>query len=438
MASAHNAEQAFFPLDDELELLPGSLTPSLQEDLVHLGVWMPFGKAVQAVQRFRCTGVSRPTVERITEAAGAAYVAYQNEEAARIEREMPEPPAGPARLFMSADGAMVPLVGGEWAEVKTLVIGEVQPPREVKGEKVICTAKQSYFSRLTDAVTFQRLALVETQRRGVETAAEVAFVTDGAEWLQKFAHHHRSDAVRILDFPHAGEHIAAVGQACLGEGSSAAQKWLETQLHELKQNGPDAVIAEVAHLVATRPQSPDVATHLAYLEKRKPHMNYPAFLAAGWPIGDGATESANKLVVEARLKGSGMHWARCHVDPMVALRNIVCNDRWDEAWPQIVQTLRRQERCRRSERRERRCAAKLSAAIEATTPNPTVPAITVPPPAPSMTAQISLTSATQPPASDTPTQPKQPWRPPANHPWRHMPVGKARFKPTTRQTNAKL
>jgi hypothetical protein len=128
-------------------------------------------------------------VERLTEAAGAAYVAYQNEEAARIEREMPEPPAGPAQLFMSADGAMVPLVGGEWAEVKTLAIGEVQPPQKVKGEWVIRTAKHSYFSRLTDAETFQRLALVETQRRGVETAAEVAFVTDGAEWLSNGARH---------------------------------------------------------------------------------------------------------------------------------------------------------------------------------------------------------------------------------------------------------
>jgi hypothetical protein len=432
--------QAFFPLArrNELELLPGSLTPSLQEDVIHLGTWMPFGKAVQAVRRFRRTEVSRPTAERLTEAAGAAYVAYQNEEARQIEREMPEPPAGPAQLFMSADGAMVPLVGGEWAEVKTLAIGEVQPPQKVKGEWVIRTAKHSYFSRLTDAETFQRLALVETQRRGVETAAEVAFVTDGAEWLQKFAHHHRSDAVRILDFPHAGEHIAAVGQACLGEGSSAAQEWLKTQLHELKRNGPDAVIAEVAHLVATRPQSPDLATHLAYLEKRKPHMNYPAFLAAGWPIGDGATESANKLVVEARLKGSGMHWDRCHVDPMLALRNIVCNDRWDEAWPQIVQTLRRQEHQRRNAHRERRRAANSNAAIEATTLHPMGPSLPVPPPAPIMTAHISPPTSTHLPASDVPTQPKQPWRPPANHPWRHMPVGKARFKPTTRQANAKL
>lgn len=417
-----------------MELLSGGLTPSLQEDLVHLAAWMPFDKAAQALQRFRQTEVSRPTAERMTEAAGAAYVTFQNEEVAQIERELPEPPTGPAQLLMSVDGAMVPLVGGEWAEVKTLVIGEVQPPQEIKGERVIRTAKPSYFSRLTDAETFQRLALVETQRRGVETAAAVAFVTDGSEWLQKFAHHHRCDAVRILDFPHAGEHLAAVGQASFGEGSGAAQAWLRTQLHALKHSGPEAVVAEVAHLVATQPNSPGLATHLAYLEKRQAHMHYPTFLAAGWPIGDGAVESANKLVVEARLKGSGMHWARSHVDPMLALRNIVCNDRWDEAWPQIVKTLRQQAHQRRISRRLSRRAARGSTATETTAPAPPIS----PPPAPISSAPISLLSPVQPSTPDTPTPLHQPWRPPANHPWRHMPVGKARFKPITKTGNAKL
>ena len=45
MESARRAGRAFSPLDDELALLPGALTPSLQEDLVRLGVWMPFGRA---------------------------------------------------------------------------------------------------------------------------------------------------------------------------------------------------------------------------------------------------------------------------------------------------------------------------------------------------------------------------------------------------------
>ena len=404
-------------------MLPGALTPSLQEDLVQLGVWMPFGKAAQQLRRFRQTDVSRPTAERVAEAAGAAYVAWQTAEVARIERELPAPPAGPAQLFMSVDGAHIPLVGGDWAEVKTLVLGVVQPPKLVKGETVIGTTEHSYFSRLTDSDTFQRLALVETQRRGVETAGQVGFVTDGSEWLQKFADQHRADAVRILDFPHAGEHIAAVGQASLGEGSREAQSWLKTQLHELKHTGPGPVVAEVQRLVAAQPEAAAAATHLAYLEKRIAHMQYPTFLAAGWPIGDGAVESGNKLVVEARLKGSGMHWARPHVDPMLALRNIVCSDRWDEAWPQIVSTLRQQVQQRHAEQRQQRRTAHRSATIQPTVPLPSAPL--PPPPAP------------KPSAPPVQAPPDQPWRPPANHPWRRMPVGRARFEPSTRRTDAK-
>ena len=431
MGSVPGVGRAFFPLDDELELLPGALTPSLQEDLTHLGAWMPFEKAAQQLRRFRQTDVSRPTAERVTEAAGAAYVAFQTAEVARIERELPKPPAGPAQLFMSVDGAHIPVVGGEWAEVKTLVIGVVQPPAVIKGETVIRTAEHSYFSRLTDSDTFQRLALVETQRRGVETASAVGFVTDGAEWLQKFADQHRADAVRILDFPHAGEHLAAVGQASLGEGTSAAQSWLETQLHELKHNGPGQVVAEVQRLVAAQPASAHVATHLAYLEKRTAQLQYPTFLAAGWPIGDGAVESGNKLVVEARLKGSGMHWARPHVDPMLALRNIVCSDRWDEAWPQIVRTLRQQAQQRRAERRHERHQARSRA-----TGQPTAPLPSAVPPLPAA-VHASVTPTPHPSAPPAQAQPGQPWRPPANHPWRHMPVGRARFRPPSKQADAK-
>jgi hypothetical protein len=77
----------------------------------------------------------------------------------------------------------------------------------------------------------------------------------------------------------------------------------------------------------------------------------------------------NKLVVEARLKGTGMHWARPHVDPLVALRNIACSDRWEEAWPQISCELRRQAAQRRVQQRQKRktrCDA-LSARADATT-----------------------------------------------------------------------
>ena len=291
------------------QLLAGHYTPTLYEGMTRLSTWMPFARAVKEVSYFRHTHVTEATVRRQTEAAGAAYVAVQEQAVARLERNAPPAPQGPEQQFLSVDGAFVPLVGGEWAEVKTLVIGEVEPPKQVKDEIVIQTRALSYFSRLTDSTTFQRLALVETHRRGVETAGAVGAVTDGAEWCQSFVDFHRSDAVRILDFPHAGEHLAQIGQAVFGEGTAATEAWFTQQLHQLKHAGPTVVLAEVHQRLAAHADLTTLPEPVAYLDKRESQMQYPAFQAAGWPIGDGAVESGNKLVVEARLKGSGMHWA---------------------------------------------------------------------------------------------------------------------------------
>jgi hypothetical protein len=68
------------------------------------------------------------------------------------------------------------------------------------------------------------------------------------------------------------------------------------------------------------------------------------------PIGSGSTKSANKVVVEARLKGSGMHWARVHVDPLVALRRVTCANGWGETWPRIAARLRTDANGRRRAR----------------------------------------------------------------------------------------
>ena len=433
MACARTVKRVFSPLDEELGLLPGALTPSLQEDIVRLGTWMPFRRVVGEVQHFRHTDVAKSTIERLTETAGAAYVAVQTSAVAQIERELPVPPPGPAQQFLSVDGAMVPVVGGEWAEVRTLVIGDVLPPQRVKGEQVVRTANHSYFSRMIDANTFERLALVETQRRGVESAQTVAAVTDGAEWIQKFVDHHRYDAVRILDFPHAAEYVSTFAQVLCGANDKEKANWLQEQLHQLKTEGATPVLTTLRQVASQHAERAELTSALAYLEKREAHMQYPTFQAAGLPIGDGAVESANKLVVEARLKGSGMHWARAHVDPMLALRNIAGSDRWAEAWPQITATLRQQAQQRTTQRRHQRQALTATAAA---------PTATLPTAAINQTCIAPLPSSAPTPAVLTPPPvapaPRQPWCPPADHPWRRMPIGRARYKPATVSPTAKL
>ncbi len=118
-AMCPRCEAGLFPLDEELQLLAGHYTPTVYEDMTRLATWMPFARAVKEMAYFRQTSVTAATVRRQTEAAGAAYVAVQEHEVERLERDAPPAPKGLAQQFLSVDGAFVPLVGGEWAEVKT-------------------------------------------------------------------------------------------------------------------------------------------------------------------------------------------------------------------------------------------------------------------------------------------------------------------------------
>ena len=293
---------------------------------------MPFGKAAALLECFTQTRISESTAQRHTEAVGLAYEAVQLAEVERIERDWPEVETGPDKLLLSADGAMVPLIGGEWAEVKTLVVGEVAEASQAQAKGEVKTCNLSYFSRLSDAESFQRLTLGELYRRRLESAKQVAAVSDGAEWREGFLDFHCPDARRILDFPHAAQRICQIGEAVLGAEHPSLPAWQRHQLHQLKHQGPQRLLDSLRTFAAAHLSEPLVAENLAYLEKRVAQMQYPVFQADGWPIGSGMVESANKLVVEARLKGAGMHWTRASINPMLALRNAVCNDRWDEAW----------------------------------------------------------------------------------------------------------
>jgi len=202
------------------------------------------------LERFTHVRVSQTTAQRHTEAIGLAYEAVQLAEVERIEQDWPDVEAGPEKLVLGVDGAFVPVLHGEWAEVKTLVVGEVGEVVEVKGEQVVPTHTLSYFSRLTEAETFQRLSLGELYRRRLETALQVAALSDGAEWIQGFVDEHCPEALRILDFPHAAERICQIGEVVLGCGHASLAAWQRRQVHHLKQSGPSDLVAKLTSFAA--------------------------------------------------------------------------------------------------------------------------------------------------------------------------------------------
>lgn len=349
MAPVLSVGAAFFPLDEQLGLLSSAVSPRAEETLVRLSSWMSFEAAQEFLVDLVGVRVSKATARRATLMTGQAEVVVSEREEQRLTQQVPEPPVGAECQSLSADGAMVHLVGGEWVEVKTLALGEVT--RNQRGEGT--TQQLSYFSRLLEASRFEEAALVETHRRGLERAKAVCAVQDGAQWLQGLVDYHRADAVRILDFAHAAEYVAAIGEAVREAGGHLPGCWLEGVLHRLKHQGPQRVLEHLAWLAVHYP-GPLIQEKLAYLQKREAQMQYPTYQEEGWPIGSGSVESANKLVVEARLKGAGMRWRRQNVNPMLLLRNAVCNRRWQENWQAAVQERQAQRRRRRQGRSEER------------------------------------------------------------------------------------
>lgn len=411
MEPAPPVEVGFFPLDEELALEAGQLTPRLHDWLVRLGVWMPFGQATRLLAAFSGVSVGKESARRLTEAAGVAYEAVQEQEARRLSDPgaavSPQKVVASKREVISSDGAMVPVLKreGGWAEVKTLVIAQQQRDQLQRMQ----TTKLSYFSRLADAENFADLALVETRRRGLEQAEEVAAVMDGALWLQGLVDLHCPQAVRILDFPHAAQRISEIAEVVQVAGTKLADDWVKTQLHRLKHEGPRRLLRVLRALRKKHPDLKVVVENVAYLEKRQAHLQYPRYQADEWPIGSGMVESANKQVMQARLKGPGMHWARKNVNPMLALRTAVCNDRWEEAWHEVQAHMHQQQTNARLLRTQRRIATAwwpvLSTLARLGAFSPPVPAT---PPVVSKPTKTSSAS----------TDSKLLGRPAANHPWR--------------------
>lgn len=394
---------AIFPLDEELQLLPGQYTPQMQGTMTRLGSKMPFKQAVEEVWLNQHSYVEESTLRRIVYVHGTAAEELERAEVERLERKAPAAKARPQQLFVSADGALIQLTTGEWREVKTMAVGEFaavwngkKGAVEVKGQAI------SYFSRSYRAREFERYALAELQRRGIDNAQRVVTINDGAEWIQSFADYHFPKAVRILDFSHALGYITQAGQSVWGEGTDRAHQWYRRMRHQLKHHPPQRTLDDLAFLsrkAATDEAQAAVDDARRYLSKRMAQIDYPHFRQEGFPIGSGSVESSHKVVVQSRMKRGGMRWAQSHVDPMLALRNLVVNGRWSVGWPQIIAFHWQCSYQELQERARRKPASRL-------------------PSSPPSVKKSPLTAKEERPSAVKTKKKKQPYRPGPDHPWR--------------------
>ena len=75
----------------------------------------------------------------------------------------------------------------------------------------------------------------------------------------------------------------------------------------------------------------------SYLDAKAPWLDYPAALAAGWPISSGVIEGACRYLVKDRMDITGARWTTDTAEAVLKIRALLANNDFDAYWAYHLQ-----------------------------------------------------------------------------------------------------
>jgi hypothetical protein len=314
------------PLDGQLGLERDGHSPGVRRLAAEFGARLPFAPAAALLAEAAGVRLSAGTVRAVTEAVGAARERRVQAEVAAAWGAGIPPAAAPApeRLYVALDGVRILGAGGEGREVK---VGVVVPVRRAAGGERRAAA--SYAAALEPAEAFGRRLALEAHRRGLEGAAEVAVLGDGAAWIWTLATEHFPGAVHIVDWYHASERVWELGRALHGDGTPETAAWVAAQLDRLAAGGAAGLAAEWRALPCRGEAAAVRDEQATYFANQASRMADDRYRAAGWDIGSGMVEGACKHLIGAREKGPGMRWGDAGANAVAQARVLLFNGQPD-------------------------------------------------------------------------------------------------------------
>lgn len=312
-----------FPLDEQLELRHGSLSPMLVRQAVWLSSLLPYEQAQRVLEQIGGYTLTATTLWEHTQHVGERWRIQQQQAYVGVERTRWETThyQADARQSVSMDGGMVHVRGEGWKEVKVGVIGRLLPPWELSESDTPRSHDLHYTATVGSVEAFSAALWQLAVQQQVPYAGQVAVTADGATWIWRLVADLFPCSTQIVDWYHASQQVAALAQARFPDKPTEAYSWVEQLKRHLWQG-------ECWQLIA---QARSQGLSAAYFEEHQRRMNYPSFRADGYPIGSGTTESGVKQY-KHRLCGAGMRWSRPGVERMLVLRSAAMEGSFDQRW----------------------------------------------------------------------------------------------------------
>lgn len=167
----------------------------------------------------------------------------------------------------------------------------------------------------------------------VETATEVLFIADGADWIWNRA---KSILLKLgvptdkiseaVDYYHAVEHISDIISK-LTKTDHQKKKALYKELKNLLWDGNvEQLISKLTDVANGRTL---ILDKLTYFYKHKNRMNYDLLRQKNLPCGSGIVESAIRRVINLRFKSPSTFWKNDNVEKLIFLRAMFLAGRWN-------------------------------------------------------------------------------------------------------------
>lgn len=345
------------PLDEVLGIPAFGPSVEARQKVCHAAVvGRSFEDGQDILKEHGAIVMSAKHVRKLAEEEGGLLVRQRQEEIASYQghRFEGEDSPAPKLLVITADGGRVHIRNGEpkerWKEDKIGVVYDAvaQPQAdadwgEYEGAKA---QRKTYAASMENWESFGWMLCVEAERRGYAKAHTKLFLADGALSIREMKCLHFPDAVFILDWAHAAQHVSDCAKALFGEGTVQASEWYQTYRTFLWKGKCDKLIDELERQ-ARRLGSPEKSepegsarqvihrNAFSYFPNNREAMDYPLFRSQGWPIGSGVAEGAVKQF-SLRLKGSEKFWniADTGAEEMLALCALYHSEdgRWNRHW----------------------------------------------------------------------------------------------------------
>lgn len=296
------------------------ISPRLQELMVYAGQMDSYENSHEVIKKFIDIEVSSTQVYRVADLYGKKAEEFVD------SGRLLEPVNKKEVLYAQADGSMILTRDKGWSEVKLGRIFKSSHCIHAQGKQGWISNSQ-YLAHLGGHKKFcnQMDGLLDDFGPLKE---RLVFITDGAAWLKNWIEDSFPDAVSILDFYHAIEHLHEFSSQFFKD-KEKENRWTEHQRELLLDSKVTEVIENIIGVSGTKNRAAEKLA--AYYQSNLHRMDYKKYLQIGSGlIGSGAIESAHRTVIQKRMKQSGQRWSTPGARNMLNLRVVRKNQQWSK------------------------------------------------------------------------------------------------------------